>query len=124
MIHENTYLKEQCTELQEKLVKLEYHSRRNNLQFDGFAEKEGETDRDCYNKVRRAIANCYDDEVDPDNADNIIESAFEKAGKVVINRIHRYGVADSRGKRNRPIIVNFQCYLDRDLIMSNKKEHA
>ena len=29
LIHENTYLKDQCNELQEKLVKLEYHSRRN-----------------------------------------------------------------------------------------------
>ena len=67
------------------------------------------------------MANCYEDEVDPDNPENILESAYEKAGKIVINRIHRYGIANNRGQRNRPIIVNFQCYLDRDFIMSNKK---
>ena len=119
LIQENTHLKEQCTDLQEKMLKLEYHTRRNNLQFDGFEEEEGETDWDCYNKIRRVIANCYEDDIDPNEEDRVLVSAYEKAGEVTINRIHRYGVL-IKGRR-LPIIVNFQCFLDTDHILGKKK---
>ena len=120
LIQENSYLKDKSTDLEEHLLKLEYHSRRNNLQFDGFEEEKDydESDKDCYNKVRRAIANLYDDDIDEKG--EVTESAYEKAGKVVVNRIHRYGAKPIAG-RTRPIIVNFQYYGDREHIMNNRK---
>ena len=118
LIQENRLLKEQNTNLNEKLLKLEYHQRRNNLLFDGFEEVYGETDTDCYSKVRLAIADLYED--DPEIDGEPVPTAYEKAGKITVNRIHRDGPY-TRG-RKRPIIVNFQWFGDVRFILENKKK--
>lgn len=117
LIQENRFLKDQNKELNDRVTKLEYHTRRNNLLFDGFAETMNETDRDCYNKVRTAIANLYDDDENTDEGEGC--TAYEKASRVVINRIHRLGKFIQG--RTRSIIVNFQWYGDRQHIIEQRK---
>ena len=120
LIHENNHLREKHNELQEKVIKLEYYTRRNNLRFDGFDEQTGETDRDCYNKIQRAIANLYDDDEEQNEAGEPVgETAYMKARRVDIPRIHRYGKYSPN--RKRAIIVNLQYYSDREYIMSNRE---
>ena len=116
LIQENMYLKEKQSDLQEKLLKLEYHTRWNNLLFDGFEDSEYENSKESYNKVRRAIANLYDD--DEDEGETSL-TAYDKAGNIVINRIHRFDKYFEGRKRS--IIVNFQYYGDVEHIKENRK---
>ena len=119
LIQENKLLKEHQQELNEKILRLGYHGRRNNLVFDGFDEVLNETNQDCYNKVRSTVANLFDDDEGLDSDTPTGQTAFEKASKIVVNRIHRLG-KPIRG-RNRQIIVNFQWYQDREFILQNRK---
>ena len=57
---ENKMLKEDQVIANEKILRLEYQQRINNLLFDAFDEVKGETDMEHYNKVRRAIAIIYE----------------------------------------------------------------
>ena len=52
----NKQLETENSELREKLLDLEYRQRRNNIQFDGFVETEGERDFDCYRKVCNVVS--------------------------------------------------------------------
>ena len=81
--------KEEQVIANEKILRLEYQQRISNLLFNGFDEIEGETDMDCYNKVRRAIAIIY--EKQNPNGSNESGGPYELAGKIVVNRIHQNG---------------------------------
>ena len=83
---ENKMLKEDQVIANEKILRLEYQQRINNLLFDGFNEVNGETDMDFYNKVRRAIAIIY--EKQNPNGSNKSGDPYELAGRIVVNRIH------------------------------------
>ena len=87
LIQENQLLKDQNNELNERLLKLEYFTRRNNLLFDGFEEANNESDKDCYSKIRTALANLYEDDEGVGEIEGA-STAYEKAGRVVVNHIH------------------------------------
>ena len=48
---ENKALKQQLMNINEKIADLEYHQKRNNLIFEGFAESKDESNLDCYQKL-------------------------------------------------------------------------
>ena len=77
----------------------------------------GETDMDCYNKVRRAIAIIY--EKQNPNGSNKSGDPYDLAGSIVVNRIHQNGKYQIGQKR--AIIMNFQNYIDRQFVMRNCK---
>ena len=114
---ENKMLKEDQVITNEKILRLEYQQRINNLLLDGFDEIWGETDMDCYNKVRRAIAIIY--EKQNPNGGNENGDPYELAGRIVVNRIHWNGKFQIGQKR--AITVNFQNYTDRQFVMRNHK---
>ena len=114
---ENKKLKENQVFTNEKILRLEYQQRINNLLFDCIDEIKGETDMDCYNKVRRAIGINF--EKQNQNGGNESGDPYELAGRIVVNRINRNGKFQIRQKR--AIIVNFQNYTDRQFVMRNHK---
>jgi len=91
-------LSKENRELKETVLKLECHSRRNNLQFTGFPEDKNETEKDCRKKVEKVISE--------------LDISFDHP--VIINRCHRLG--GYRQGNTRPILANFQCYVDRQKI--------
>jgi len=99
VLEENTKrLAQENQKIREDQIKLECHSRRNNLLFTGFPEERGEGYSKCIEKVLIVLR-----EAEVRNIDNI-----------VINRCHRSG--NYVQGRNRPIIANLQCFLDRQRI--------
>ena len=100
LITENSILKEENKSLKERLVKLEYHQRQNNLVFSGYPEKCGETEDDCVKLIRDTLMEIYKvTEEDGWSQEEIID-------KIQVNWIHRYGKFNP--ERHRPIIINLQ----------------
>ena len=91
--------------LEEKLLRLETYSRRDNLKFFGIPESGGETPIDCERKVIQAIHNAGLGEIQP--------RAFV--------RCHRLGTPHSSNPRPRPILVRFLHYKDKDYTLRNEK---
>ena len=100
--NDNAMLKGRNDDLREKLLKLEYHQRRNNLRFDGIDEPFGETDLDCYYKVIELLQ-------------HIMDTSDAK-----IARCHRVGPYRCNG--TRAIITNFHWYGDITTILQNKRK--
>nr|XP_047131556.1 uncharacterized protein LOC124810552 [Hydra vulgaris] len=95
-----------CIEIiQDKLAELEDRSRRNNLRFDGFDEREEETWEDSQSKVKEFLK--------------------EKLGiknNIAIERAHRTGKKHVSGKRRRTIVVKFLNYKDREIVLNEYKK--
>ena len=100
----NDALSTENNELKEKLLELEFRQRRNNLQFNGFIESEGERDYDCYRKVCNAVSRIPG-----------IDTTTMK-----IERCHRKGPRYSGV--NRTIICAFSWYGDVTTILRNKQK--
>ena len=96
-------LEEEKRQLQEKVVKLETHSRQRNLVFYGFAESRYESDVDCYRKVMTVIRNLG---LNPN---------------MPINRCHRLGPYHKHQNTPRPIIVSFHWFGDRNAVWNCKQ---
>ena len=103
-------LKSQQEKLNEKLIKQESHSRRDNLLFDGIPEGTNETDKDCADIIY-----------------NILETnmAIPNARDIKIVRCHRVG-APPAGRRTgdsrpRSIIIKLHWYGDRQRIWAARK---
>ena len=121
LITQYDLLKMENRELKEKLLKLEYHQRRNNLEFDGFPEVRAETDKDCYQKIMNELEQLFDDDdPDPEDTEKKYRTAKDKANSIVINRIHRNG--PYKQGRTRPILINLQWYGDKELILRERKK--
>ena len=118
LIDRNSLLTRENKELKERLIKLEYYSRRNNLHIEGIEEARGEQDSDCYKKVMDELERLFEADVDEDG--QITKTKREKAESMTINRIHRYG--PYRTGRTRSIIFNLQWYGDREFIMRERKK--
>ena len=114
LTNENVVIKDENRSLKERLIKLEYHQRCNNLVFDGFPEQHNETDTDCYNLVRDALSHLFSDDNTPGG-----QSKIDKANNITINRAHRNGRFIPG--RNRSIIINLQWYGDKEYIISNRR---
>ncbi|KAJ8360652.1 hypothetical protein SKAU_G00171770 [Synaphobranchus kaupii] len=85
---------------------LENQSRRNNLIFDGIKESARESWADTEGKVRTFIS----------------QKLKLDAGAMPIERAHRRGKTDPGGDKQRPIVVKFFNFKDRDLIMKKRQE--
>lgn len=92
---ERINLQNENIDLRERLIKLEFHQRRNNLVFEGIAEASSlESGRDCYEKIMQCLTHLPDI--------NLIDMR--------IDRCHRLG--PKTGNRSRPIIAKFNWYGD------------
>lgn len=92
---ESSFLKNENSDLKEKLLLLEFHQRRNNLVFSGIEESNSsESGRDCYNKIMWCISNIPDLDLD----------------SIRINRCHRLG--PKVPNKTRDIIAKCNWYGD------------
>ena len=105
VLNENSRLNKENEQLQEKLLKLECHQRRDNLIFEGFQEIRGETDLDIYTKIVRAISRIHD-----------IQNPYA----VRISRCHRVGPYQKG--QTRPVVAHFNWFGDRSAILRNKRQ--
>ena len=119
LIRENKLVKDENELLKERLIKLEYHTRRNNLLFDGFEEVRGESDIDCYNSVLGVLCELFVDDRKEEIEQGTGLTREQKARKITINRIHCLGRYIPG--RKRAIIANFQWYGDVNMILNNRK---
>ena len=90
--------------LQAQVIKLEDHSRRDNLLFFGFNEANNETDQDCRGKIYDLLRTKFPLQL------HVLDSM-----KIV--RCHRKGKFIPG--RTRPIIIKFHFFGDRQLILNN-----
>ena len=97
-----TRLTKQTKDLQDKIVSIESHSRRDNLCFGGIQESATESDQQCEDKVRTAISTHMN--IDTQN--------------IKFVRCHRLG--QKKANFTRSIIVKFHYYGDRQLVWSNR----
>ncbi len=104
MKNENASLKQQNSDLNEKILSLECYQRRNNLRFDGIREERYETDYDCYWKVVQVL--------------NEIPEFQNCAENVRISRCHRVGPYIPN--RIRPIIAHFHWFGDLNFILHHR----
>ena len=95
-------LESRAQEAEIRNERLEAQSRRDNLRFYGFEDKQGETWEESENKVRSYIVNDL----------NIEESSIQ------IERAHRIPSKTSP----RPLIVKFSFYKDRDRVLKAYRE--
>ena len=94
-------------QLREHNLKLESHSRRDNLVLDGIGETPGENDRDCLHKV-------YD----------VLQHKLEipEARNIKIVRCHRLGPFRKDSQRPRPIIFKLHWFGDRQTIWGARRK--
>ena len=97
-------LTRQNRDLQERIIAVESHSRRDNLCFGGIQENANETDRDCEEKVRSVISTHMN--IDPQNMKFV--------------RCHRLG--PKRANVTRNVIVKFHYFGDRQLVWGKRSE--
>lgn len=97
-----TRLTRQTKDLQDKIVSMECHSRRDNLCFGGIQETTGETDQECEDKVRAAILTHMN--IDTQNMKFV--------------RCHRLG--KKRANFTRSIIIKFHYYGDRQTVWTKR----
>lgn len=100
---ENEALKKDLRANNEKLTALNNYSRRSNLIFDGITEQPDETSSALLDKIHQVFGKM-----------NISNYKCIK-----LERYHRLG--HKAGKSNRPVIIRFSFFQDRELIWSNKK---
>lgn len=99
MKYENANLKEQH-------LRLEAYGRRDNLMFHNIPEVQGETDVDCYNKVKDTLKKM---------------DLPRSTDKIFISRCHRFGTFRSVSKP-RPIIFRLHWYGDRTEIWDHRRK--
>ena len=95
----------------ERAIKLESHSRRNNLIFYGVPEEVNETSI----KTESLLYSFLEDEMKlkEDDIDGIS-----------IERAHRLGKRNANGQKPRPIIAKFSFHKNKELILSNARSLA
>ena len=95
-------LTKQTKDLQDKVISMECHSRRDNLCFGGIPESAVESDQQCEEKVRQVISEL----MNIDTQD------------IKFVRCHRLG--PRRANTTRSIIIKFHYYGDRQLVWSKR----
>ena len=118
LCEENLSLKIQCLKaerennaLKLRVRQLEKTLKENNLVFTGLRENPWETCTTTYNKIYRAISNIMT---------GTNKEKLEKAKKIgIINAVR---IGKYKPDHGRPICVQFNCHLDVQHIMDNKKK--
>ena len=101
---ENALLKTNFDKLYEKTIRLESHSRRDNLLFDGIAESVPENVEEKLRHIMRTILNL-------DSTDSM---------KIV--RCHRLGRKQQHSTKPRTVIVKFHFYGDREQVWKSRSK--
>jgi myosin heavy subunit len=105
----NTKLSKDLAQLSEKVVKLESHSRRDNLIFEGISESSPE---DCLDKVRHIMK---------------VNMGITNAESIKVVRCHRLGPKPSnkaQNKRPRHIIIKFHYYPEQEHVWQKRTKLA
>jgi len=95
----------------ERAIKLESHSRRNNLIFYGIPEEVNETSKKTESLLYSFL-------------DNELKIKEDDIDGVWIERAHRLGKRNASGEKPRPIIAKFSFYKNKELILSNARTLA
>ena len=93
----------------EKAADLEDRSKRNNLLFKGFVEKEGETNEDCETMIRKFISE-----------KKLLTGSVGGDSFIKLDRVHRIGRKRDDGKP-RSIVCRLTYYKDKEQILYNGK---
>ena len=93
----------------EKAADLEDRSKRNNLLFKGFVEKDGETNEDCEKMIRKFISE-----------KKLLTGSVGGDSFVKLDRVHRIGRKRDDGK-HRSIVCRLTYYKDKEQILYNGK---
>ena len=95
----------------ERAIKLESHSRRNNLIFYGVPEEVNETSV----KTESLLYSFLEDE---------LKLKEDDIDGISIERAHRLGKRNANGQKPRPIIAKFSFHKNKELILSNARSLA
>ena len=95
----------------ERAIKLENHSRRNNLIFYGIPEEMNENSA----KTESLLLSFLEDE---------LKLKEDDIDGISIERAHRLGKRNANVEKPRPIIAKFSFYKNRELILSNARSLA
>ena len=101
---QNTELKKSNTEMKERIIQIEGQSRRNNLLFDGIAEKRDETWEDTEYELVKFMQR----QLNIDDAEYI---SFE--------RVHRLGI---KNNKPRTIVAKFSFYKEREIVWNSRSK--
>ncbi len=93
-------------ELKEYTLKLETQSRRDNLQFEGIPEKDGESDQDCRAEIIKVLEGMK----------------ITDANEIKMVRCHRLGPKRKSTDHPRPIILKLHWFGDRTRIWEARRE--
>ena len=99
------HIKKENNNLKKQLTDLEAYGRRENLIFENVPEKQGE---DCEVKIRNLLKK---------------KLSLKDADSFKIQRVHRLGQknSDNTRSRDRPIIVRFAFFPERQLVWNSRK---
>ena len=92
----------------ERAVKLESHSRRNNLIFYGIPEETNES-----SAKRESLLYSFLEEN--------LKMEEEDIDGISVERAHRLGKRNANGDKPRPIIAKFTFHKDKEIILSNAR---
>ncbi len=106
VVTENTKLKQENIDLNEKLLRLECYQRRNNLVFEGIRESRYETDYDVYRKLVTVLSE--------------IPQLRNCAQFIRISRCHCLGPYIPN--QHRPVIAHFHWFGDLRFILRNRSK--
>jgi tetrahydromethanopterin S-methyltransferase subunit B len=92
----------------ERTIKLESHSRRNNLIFYGIPEEVNETSA----KTESLLYSFLEDK---------LKLKVDDIDGILIERAHRLGKRNANGEKPRPIIAKFSFYKNKEFMLSNAR---
>ena len=99
--YEVASVKQQNKRLKDKMNEMENYSRRENLILDGIPEQNGENCGNLCKELRKCLAITQNIEV---------------------VRAHRLGGNMDKRKGNRPMIIRFRFYEDKELVLRNRSK--
>ena len=101
-------LSKQVNEEKQRSVKLESHSRRNNLDFFNIPEEKGESFQSSENVLRRFM------EVE-------LKVSKKDSTEISLERVHRIGKFNSNNSKPRPLIAKFTFPKDKEFVLAQTK---
>ena len=102
-------LTKQANEEKQRAIKLESHSRRNNLNFFNLPEQKNESAEKSEKILRKFM-------------EENLKISKEDASEIYLERVHRVGKpANSSDEKPRPLIAKFSFYKDKEFVLSRAK---
>ena len=101
-------LTKQVSEEKQRSVKLESHSRRNNLNFFNIPEEKDESFQTSENVLRRFM------ELE-------LKLSKKDSKEISFERVHRIGKSNSNNSKPRPLIAKYTFHRDKEFVLSKAK---